>query len=286
MTQNWIGYAGLLTALAAFAQFWIWQWIHRSRGKGRLAVVDLGTPEIGFDGTGPHIAISGSLKASGGDVHVLSMELTLSQKKTKKTRTFQWAGFKPSYALSAADGSAWLPPEGFGISPLMPRRFIALFQDFPSAQEIKPILHRYRQHWNECRQKFGEVNGSGRGPGDSQEDNKLLLEAVNEFKRSLICIHSYTELDRLCYWEHGDFTLSLKIITEEGAEPVGRETEFNLPKGDVKFLKANCVEMLDEPIAKFLRKPAKGYELVFVQASGGWQASRPGMPQSENVTPT
>ncbi len=277
MTENWIGYAGLITALVAFTQFWVWQIIRRSSTRGQITVAALGTPEIGFDLNGPHIAIAGSFTATRGDVHVLSMELTLTQKKTHKTRTFLWAGFKPSYAVSAGDGSAWLPPEGFGISPLMPRRFIALFHDFPTAQEMKPILHRYRQNWYEAVQRFSEGNGLGRPSfdnSDSSEMSKSLLDAVNDFKRSPICMHSYTELDRLCYWEHGDYSLSLKIITEEEPDSIGREADFNLPKGDVKFLKANCVEMLDEPIAKFLRKPAKGYDLVYAQPTAGWQKAR------------
>jgi hypothetical protein len=251
MSESWLLYGSGFLSLVAVAQFWIWLLMRRAKGSHKLELYESGTVEIGFDANGPLIGIAGVLRASDQEIFVQSMELTLTNNRDKTQRTFRWMAFKPNFLLPLAGVKAWEMPHPFMVMPGEPGKFNVVFHDVEAFPQVKGILQQYCHQWHEVERKIHERRSLKPAMIELTEHDDL----ISEFKRQEICVNSYTELNRKCFWDQGNYSLTLKVITEGGKADVTGSFGFNLGKQESKLLKTNCVIMLDEPISGLLGKP-------------------------------
>ena len=241
-------------SILAVAQFWIWFLVRRSGGRRtRVEMYESGSVEVGFDANGPLIALAGVLRPPEKEVFVRSIEVTLVSDKDKSKREFRWIAFKPNFLIPLAGVKAWEMPHPFLVSPGDTRKYNIVFHDVEAFQQVKGVLQTYYHQWRETerritewRQRRGGTGQGGAASGDLKGEHE---ELISEFKKQEACVSAYTELDHKCYWEQGNYGLTVKVVTEGG---VGDHTgifRFTLGKLDAKMLKGNCVTMLDEPIA-------------------------------------
>ncbi len=243
--------------------------IHRVGKSSRLELYETGTVEVGFDANGPLIALAGVLRAADREIFVQSLELTLTCDRDKGKRSFRWIAFKPNFLLPLAGSRVWEMPHPFMVAPGEPGKFNVVFHDTEAFPMVKGVLQGYYHHWHEVERKIVER----RSMKPAEADTALHDDLIGEFKRTDVCVNSYTELNNRCYWEQGSYSLSLKVITEGGVADIVRAFRFNLGKRDAKLLKTNCVTMLDEPIAGLLGKPATQCQAVQAEYSKPGQAA-------------
>jgi hypothetical protein len=244
-------YGPWILSLLALAQFWIYFLLRRAGGRKRLEAYASGAVEIGFDTNGPTLGLAGVLRPPDRDVFIQSMQVTLTFEKDKSKREFRWIAFKPNFLLPLAGNRAWEMAHPFLVSPGETHRFNVVFHDVDAAREMKTVLQTYYHHWHETEAQMKE-RLPRRGAGEGSDS--VLAELVADFKRKDVCVASYTELDRKCYWEMGDYSLVLKVSTEEGVADFTRHFKFHLGKADAKQLKTNLVSILEEPIYAALGK--------------------------------
>jgi hypothetical protein len=266
MTDILFRYGPWILSILAFAQFWIWQSMRRSGSGKALELFETGTVEVGFDANGPLVGLAGVLRSSELEAFILSMELELVSDRDKTKSKFRWMAFKPNFLLPLAGQRAWEMPHPFVVSGGEPGKFNVVFHDTVAFPQVKSILQSYYHHWHEVERRIIER----RSLNPSETLLKGHDDLISEFKRQDVCVNSYTELNQKCFWEQGNYTLTLKVITENGQADIHRTFHFNLGKQDAKLLKTNCVTMLEEPIAGLLGLPLTQCQAVqaeYVKAS-------------------
>ena len=259
-------------SLAAVAQFWIWLALQRRRSRARVQLYETGTVEVGYDTNGPMLCLAGVIRSMERAVFVKSVELTLEKEKTRTE--FRWMAFKPNFFLPLSGGKSWEMPGPFLVSPGDPHRFNIVFHDLQVFQEVKVLLHRYYQQWHDVEKQIHDRKARR----SEAEAERIQEEIIGEFKRKEVCVSSYTELDRKCYWEQGAYALTLKVLTDGGTGDFSKHLRFNLSKIDSKLLKSNCIAMLEEPIQSSLGKtpiPYKTVQAEFAKVSGEVPATAP-----------
>ncbi len=243
-------------ALFATLQLWIFLLAQKKRQR-QLFLHESGNIEIGFSALGPWVALRGVLRVTGKSAFVSGFELTLVDEKDKKQRDFSWIASRSGFLQS--DASEWETPAGFLVSEDSPKRYHIVFGDLNRARASKDLLLRYNGVWSEAEIQISSLRKSQKNPA---EIKNLTEEILQEFKRREICFQSYTELDKACFWEHGSYTLNLKVKMEDPESSIDKTFAFSLSKVDVKFLKSNSVYLLDEPIAKVLNLPIPSLQTV------------------------
>lgn len=262
-------------SILAVAQFWIWFLVRRSGGRTRVEMYESGSVEVGFDANGPLIALAGVLRPPEKEVFVRSIEVTLVSDKDKAKREFRWIAFKPNFLIPLAGVKAWEMPHPFLVSPGDTRKYNIVFHDVEAFQQVKGVLQSYYHQWRETerritewRQRRGGTGLGGAASGDLKGEHEDL---ISEFKKQEACVSAYTELDHKCYWEQGNYGITVKIVTEGGVGDHTGNFRFTLGKLDAKMLKGNCVTMLDEPIAATMGRvqvPCRVVQAEYAAGSG------------------
>jgi hypothetical protein len=160
-------------------------------------------------------------------------------------------------------------PHPFLVTPGDTRKYNIVFQDVDGSRQVKGILQTYYHHWRETERRILEWRqrrggsapqaGAVYPPGEAKIDHEDL---IGEFKKQDACISAYTDLNQKCYWEQGNYTLSVKVVTEGGIGDFAGNFRFNLGKLDAQALKGNCVTMLDEPIAVTMGRAHSACQVV------------------------
>jgi hypothetical protein len=85
-----------------------------------------------------------------------------------------------------------------------------------------------------------------------------------EFIKSQIYLDSYRDLDRMCYWEAGEYTLEMTVSTSKPNKSFKQDWRFTLKEQDVKLVLLNTVKLLLDTCGR----PSEGnYFFAYVQAS-------------------
>lgn len=263
-----------ILSVLAVAQFWIWLLLRKAGGRRRLELYESGSIEVGFDANGPIIALAGVLRPADNEVFVRAVEATLISDKDKTRREFRWIAFKPDFLLPSDGPRAWEMPHPFLVTPGGTRKYNIVFRDVEGFGQVKGILQSYYHQWRETERRILEwrqrrggpslASGAGFPPPDAKGDHEDL---ISEFKKQDACVSAYTDLNQKCYWEQGSYSLSVKVVTEGGGADNSRSFRFTLGKLDAKTLKANCVTMLDEPIAATMGRPRTLCQVVQAEYS-------------------
>ncbi len=227
-----------------------------------LEIFPAGGIEVGFSPMGPFLSLAGIIRSLNQDILVHSMDLTVVADRDKSTYSMVWQAFKPHFLFQTAkemvQDQKREMSHPFLVQAHNPYRFNIVFHDLHAEKEVKEILRDYEHQWHKVVRTVMERRDH-RASGEVGENH---LDLVTDFKKQDICINSYTELNRKCYWEQGSYSLTLKINTEDALADQVCFFKFQLEKHDASLLKTNCVSMLDEPIAELLGKTRPLFKTV------------------------
>ena len=69
-----------------------------------------------------------------------------------------------------------------------------------------------------------------------------------EFNESKIHVDSYTALDRLFYWEPGEYLLVIKVNTSRPNRAFERKWKFSLKEDEVQTMRLNVIKMMHDAL--------------------------------------
>lgn len=256
-------YGAFILAFIGFIQFWIkilWEKFFR---KGEIDYYETGTIEIGYSMWGPTIGLNGTLRALNKDMFVKSIDLLVVREKDKSQHVFRWIAFRPPRIdLSGSQPISLEIPSGFLISTNSPHRFNIVFNDNDLFEDIRPIFNEYIAEWYKVIEQLTKILPYPSGVFESE----ILAERaalIEDFRSSKIHIDTYTALDRKCYWEAGNYFLTINIKTSKPDKVFTKHYKFSINETDSKNLKLNVITMLEEPISSYLRVQNYPYNFAY-----------------------
>ncbi len=257
-------FGALILGFLAFVQFWLkilWEKYFR---KGKIDYYETGTISIGYDPSGPTIHLKGTIRALNKDVFIRTIDLLVIREKDKAQHVFEWAAFlPPRIDVSGSPPASMEIPSGFMISPNSPHRFYISFRDSDLFKDMKPSLNDYYSEWYKTTEELSRIWTPLTGVPPQQTIANQLLTVIDRFRESQVHVNTYTVLDRKCYWESGDYQLTINIRASKPDMTCTRRYRFSISEADSKNLKLNVISILEQPVSRYLRVLDPPYNFAF-----------------------
>jgi len=253
----------LILAIYGIIQVWIMALWKKYARIGKIDIYETGTIEIGYSTFGPTIGLNGTMRALNKDIFVKSIDLMVVREKDKSQHVFRWIAFRPpKIDLAGSQPILMEIPSGFLISPNSPHRFNIVFNDNDLFEDIRHIFNNYITEWYKVVERLTEIRPS---PSGVFQPEIVAQQAaiIEEFRRSKIYLDTYTALDRKCYWETGDYSLTINVRTSKPDKVFTNNYHFSINEADSKNLKLNVITILEEPISSYLRIQNYPYNFAY-----------------------
>lgn len=262
---EFFGFLGaFILGCLAFAQFWIkilWEKYFR---KGKIDYYETDTIAIGYDHSGPTLHLKGTIRTLNKDVFIRTIDLLVIREKDKAQHVFKWAAFlSPIINISGSPPTPQEIPSSFMISPNSPHRFYIVFRDSDLFRDISSLLNGYYSEWYKTTEELGKIWPPFTNMPPNQTVANQLSAIIERFRKSKIHVDTFTALDRKCYWEPGDYQLTINIRASKPDMTSTRSYRFSISEADSKNLKLNVISILEQPISRYLRMPDPPYRFAF-----------------------
>lgn len=225
-SQDWTNLAaigGFAIALVALAQPWaVWAWRKWIR-KGRVGIYESRFSRIGvgFTGNGATLDLTFTIRAINHDQFVRQIGVSVIRNRDKAMYDYEWRVF---HSFLHHYGSFQEPvelPASLLLVQSYPRSLRVTFGDVRLEKDMEDIVKRVRTLWVEYRPQIPDHPGddgdvSNRTPLPPSGDQFLAAahEAYQKMTHSAKYAEFVKELERRCYWEPGQYTMSIRISTD------------------------------------------------------------------------
>lgn len=254
----------LILAFIGFGQFWVKVLWDKYFRKGNIDYYETGTITIGYNMSGPVLGLNGTLRASNKDVFIRSMDLLVVRERDRAQHVFKWIAFQsPKIDIAGSQPSPMEIPSGFLVSPNSPHRFNIVFNDNDLFEDIRPLWSAYYSEWYTTTEELTKIWSPSIGVPPQAEIFARQLEVIDRFQNSPIHIQTFTDLDRKCYWESGDYQLTVNVMASKPDRVFTMRYRFSISEADSKNLKLNVITMLRQPISDYLRVQNYPYNFAF-----------------------
>jgi hypothetical protein len=257
-------FGALILGFLAFIQFWLkilWEKYFR---KGKIDYYETGTIVIGYSPPGPTIGLSGTIRALNKDVFIRRIDLLVVREKDRAQHVFEWAVFQsPRIDVSGSQQASMEIPSGFLISPNSPHRFNIIFNDDELFKDTRPLLNEYYSTWNITTGELNKIWPPSIGVPPGSEIFSRQLEVIENFRKSKIHVETFAALNRICYWEPGDYQLTINITASKPDRVFTWTYRFSISEADSKNLKLNVITILEQPVANYRRVQNYPYNFAF-----------------------
>lgn len=233
----------LIIAVVALAQPWIIGLYQRFVRRAAIDVYEAGTIEICYASAGTTISLQGTLRAIHTDQFIREISLRLVRLHDRSQHDLEWAAFHPVGAQVSASATPTIEvPAGFLLTVGSPHRFRIQFMDPVVFTEIGALLDQLRTDWgNALLAAYGGSITENLDPATAQS---ITDQAYAEFNGAPSTLNAYGELDRRCYWDAGDYSLTMTVSTARPERSFSRTWRFSIAQGDVDRLRLNRVGVL------------------------------------------
>jgi hypothetical protein len=221
---------------------YIWKKIFK---KGSIDIFPSGTIEVGYSMFGPTVSLNGTFRGvnQGFFINSLSIQITKTKDKATSTHLFDWGLFKAQkLTLKGEEIEAELP-YGIMLMENQPKRYNILFCDINTKEAMQKILRPLKEEWNKVI--FEDLKSAG-----NLKDKEEIIsnKYYKEFNESKIHVDSYTALDRLFYWEPGEYLLIMKVNTSRPNRTFERQWKFSLKEDEVQTMRLNVIKMMHDAL--------------------------------------
>ena len=256
-------YGTLILAIYGVVQVWLIALWKRYMRKGQINIYETGTVEIGYSTFGPTIGLNGTLRALNKDVFVRSIDLMVIREKDRSQHIFHWIAFRsPKIDIAGTQPISMEIPSGFLISPSSTHRFNIVFNDNDLFEDIRSIFNAYITEWYRVVDELTKIRPSSSGVFD-REIFAEQIAIIDNFRKSKNHIDTYTAFDRKCYWEPGNYRLTINVRTSKPDRLFSNNYFFSINESDSRNLKLNVITMLEEPISNYLRIQNYPYNFAY-----------------------
>lgn len=213
------------TALLLPGLRWAYQkWII----KARVEVHETHHIYLGYSAYGPVINLTGTLRALDRDVFIRNMEVSLVRKSDSSTHRFEWGTFSSKKLILAIQPQDYEIPSGFMLTTTEPKAYNISFMDIPTQNKVIGHFARVMMEAEAARSLDCGI--------DELETNG---EASTGIAKTPLVTDAESELDRLCYWTAGEYSMLLKVNTATPDRTFYKEWDFVLTPEDEKLLRRN-----------------------------------------------
>jgi len=195
-----------------------------------------GTMEVGYSGFGPTIGLNGTLRCINQENFVQSIDLKIIKHKDDSKHCFHWTVFRSQKLTLKGEEAELELPYSFMINISQPKRYNILFADMNTRDEMQAVLRNVYKEWETSLQKFVSL-----GTLDSILMNKKYYE---EFSTSKVHVDAFAALDRMCYWESGEYSVELKIYTPK--RTFVEKWKFGLTEEYTSLIRLNAIKILQD----------------------------------------
>jgi hypothetical protein len=244
----------LIVAIFGVIQVWfiaLWKKYYK---RGKVEIYETGNVEIGYSAFGPTLGLNGTLRALDKEVFIQSIDLLIVRERDKAQHNFRWLAFRPpKIELSGSQPITLEIPSGFLISPNLPHRFNISFNDNIYFDDIRILFNEYFTEWNKVAEQLNKIGSSlyGKIPLPGEASNQFNI--LEDFRKCQSYTNIFAKLNKKCYWECGDYSLTMNVKTSKPDKVFNKNYRFHLSEDDSKMLLLNVITILEEPIANYLR---------------------------------
>jgi len=237
-----------IVAILALIQPWIVALYKKFFRQGSIDIYETDTIEVGFSGLGPTIGLYGTLCAMHRDQFVRSVNLTVVRQKDSSTHQFGWGLFRSGKASISSPSDITVElPSGFMLMTKAPHRYNILFTDEQARNDIQTHAQDVRNAWSdkvleaigkqliEMREELAPL---------AAEINRILEALFDNFSKEGTFSEAFSAIDRIFYWEPGEYTLSIDVTTARPDHLYSRSWTFELSKQDSEKIRSNVIMIL------------------------------------------
>lgn len=257
-------YGTLILAICGIVQVWVIAFWKKYVRKGEVNIYETGTVESGYSTIGPTVGLNGTLRVLDKDVFIKSIDLLVIREKDKAQHIFKWVAFRPpKIDLAGSQPISLEIPSGFLVAPNSPHRFNIVFNDNDLFDDIRSLFNDYLSEWYKIKAQLSEIWQPLIGATPSPEIINRQIVLLEDFRKSKIHVDMFTALDRKCYWESGDYSITVNVRTSKPDKVFIKNYKFSLTEADSKNLKLNVIPILEEPISSYLRVQHYPYNFAY-----------------------
>lgn len=257
-------YGTLILAVYGIAQVWfihMWRKFYR---PGRIEIYETGTIEIGYSSFGPTLGLNGTLRAINKDVFIKSIELSVVREKDRATHILNWIAFRPPKIDLAGNQPTLMEiPSGFMVTLNSPHRYNIAYNDNLLLNEFRPSLNEYISEWYKIAEQLNRIWPPTMGTATPPEIISQQAQLIDDFTKGKTHLETYTMLNEKFYWESGNYSLFIKVISSKPNKIFSNTYKFAISDSDSKSLRLNVITILNEPIAGYFRGQNYPYNFAY-----------------------
>lgn len=250
MTEFLKGWGSLIIGTLALSQPWLIKLWERIFRRGLIDIHETGTIEIGYSAFGATIGLHGTLRALYKDQFVRSINLALIKQKDSSRHVLDWGVFRTEKLNIGGNQEMSLElPSGFMLTTTQPHRYNILFFDVSIQAEIRSHLEKLREAWTKAVLDAGgrqlleqDVDLAAISAEIQQGLNKL----YNDFSKTPAHTNVFTELDRLCYWTPGTYSLEMRVYTSRPERSFTRNWTFEISQAEFESVRLNALKVVQD----------------------------------------
>jgi hypothetical protein len=200
--------------------------------------------EIGFFDFGPTIGLHGTLRNRGGDQFISDIAVTLTRNRDNATHEFTWGVFRSVKAISRGtlqveDNITIELANAFLIEKYKDKNVNIQFHDIKTKA-------RYLEQLLTLKNKFENFVSEQNIYLDTPE---TVRTTQNLFKQDAsndqLVLDTYSKIHDEFYWEAGEYTICIKIKTDNPTKSYKHHYDFALTEQEISRLGVNKVALLD-----------------------------------------
>lgn len=244
-------YGTLIIAVYGVIQLWllgIFRWLFRRR---RVDLYTAEVAEVGYSNFGPTLGLYGTITTIHKDSFISNISLVVIRERDRAQYNFNWLAFRSNqFTIGANSQISFELPSGFIITPTQPHRYNILFSDFQRYSEMLPAIRQIQDVWaTEVRTALSI---------SPLPNYATLFDNLARSGRAEI-VDFHTRIQRLCYWEVGDYSVRIRIRTSNPQHDFLFSRRFSLSEEDVNRLRLNVISIL----AELCRQPNNLFNFAF-----------------------
>lgn len=236
-----------ILSLLALLQVWILEaWRKWRTGKIEIHANQI---EVGYGVLGPVFSIFGTMRCTRNDVFVEEVRAELVRERDNAKHSFTWLAVRPTTVSVTGESPQELElASAFQVKKGNSRKFGFLFHEERFREEHRPMLEALEQRWVEYYRESSEqiIEQANRNNQQIPDRSTLSQHIFNRFVEDGHTTEEYTEIDRACYWEEGDYRVTFSVHSSDPDEVFERDYSFTLSEREAEALRNNSMVAIRE----------------------------------------
>ena len=227
-------------AIYGVVQVWLIGLWRRFFRQATVEIHPTSAIEVGFSSFGPTIGIYGTLLAIHRPVFVENISVTIQRRRDQAQHQFDWLAFRSNQlTVGAVQGLTLELASGFIVTPTQPHRYNILLSDRQQRQDMIAPMTQISQIWTDL-DRTARV----------QDPIVNVAQLFQTLVRGGQTTQHWTALQRLCYWEAGEYSLEVRVRTLRPNRTFFLRRSFSFTDQDAERLRFNAFVILAELCAQ------------------------------------